>query len=50
MNTYCPTPSNFNVNTPENERVPITMAIAQYTCLPCGASDCAPQNFAIKRT
>lgn len=50
LNPYCPTPSNFNVTASEVERVPITMAIAQYACLPCGDSNCTPQNFGVKRT
>jgi hypothetical protein len=47
---YCHTTLNFNVDAPLGEKTPVTMAFAQYSCLPCSTTNCAPQNFAIKRS
>ncbi len=46
---YCQTTSNFNIDAPSSETTPITMSLANYSCLPCATGRCAPQNFAIQR-
>lgn len=49
-NSYCQGTSNFNVSTNSAELTPITMAIAQYSCLPCASTgNCVPQNFSVSK-